>query len=142
MLLCGIQTSFQLELSIKHVDTIDRDVEIRSRPVLGFMEVSVRDSLCIRCKIRIGFNVSHVRIKSSALNLEGAGIEYVDRAVLESSLYLFELGSCALSSNVLIQLCEFNRTCFESSCPVGVKILALLNCFSSILEVRCPVDSR
>ena len=93
------------------------------------MEVSVRDDLCIRSIVRIGFYVSLIRIKSSALNCECACVEYVDRAVLESSLYLFELSSSTFSSNVLVQLCKFNRTGFDRSCPVGIKVLAFLNCF-------------
>ena len=105
------------------------------------MEVSVRDDLCIRFIVRIRFNISLVRIKNSTINCECAGIEYVDRAVLESCLYLFELSGSTFSSNILVELCKFNRTGFDSSCPVGIKVLALLNCFRSILEERCSVDS-
>jgi hypothetical protein len=100
------------------------------------MEVSVGYYFCLVLIILVSLYVCLVGIESLAFYSECAGIEYVERTISESSLDFVELSLCSLSSDILIELCQLNRTCFECSCLVSIKCLSGLNCVDSIFIER------
>ena len=100
------------------------------------MEVSVRDYLCLVLISLISLYVSQIGIKVFTVYSECACVEYVDRAILQASLDLFELSSSTFSSNILVELCQLYRVCVECSCPVSIKCLSVLNCFDCIFIER------
>ena len=103
------------------------------------MEVSVRDNLCLVLIVLISLYVCLVGVKCLAVYCECACVEYVDRSVLQACLNLFELLSSTLSSNVLVELCQLNRTCVECACPVCVKCLSILNCCDGQASIVLPL---
>ena len=105
------------------------------------MEESIGDNLCVSLEFLVGVYVCFVGIELLALYRECACIKYVSLSVIESSLNLVEFFGCALCGNVLIELSEFNRTCFECSRPVSIDLFALLSSVDCIFVVRRPVDS-
>lgn len=66
------------ELLVKESDSVDTDIEIRSRTVLGFMEITVLDYLGISLIICICVYICHIRIKILAILLEVSSIENVN----------------------------------------------------------------
>ena len=72
----GLPESKKSRLRIQQVDAVDRNREIRSRTILGLMEITVGNCFRIRsiCSIRV-----HIRHKGGqrfAVHREGGGVEH------------------------------------------------------------------
>ena len=71
------------------------------------MEVSIRYNLCVRSIVAHIINVSLIGLEWCTFNRDSCAVEYVDRSVSKACLNLVELLSSTLSSNSIVELCEF-----------------------------------
>ena len=118
------------------------------------MEVTVRNDLSITGVICIGVNISlvsgkmTVSINSSILVFavrycysKCRGIKYVKLTAFKLCLNFINLSLCTFGSCLSVNIGKNNRSCAESTCPIGVNCFAVFNAINSILKIRSPINS-
>ena len=103
-----------LKCGIQKVDVINLHIEVRSRTVLGLMEVTIAYYLVIRCVISIGIDICLVAVQSLALYSKFGSIEYMHIASLDVSLCCIYSFLCALCYSCA-KLAEFNLSLIHIS---------------------------